>query len=180
MLSGRRAFEGATVPDCLAAILHDEPDWKRLPRATPAAVRRILRRCLEKDAEQRLRDAKDVQVEIQKAREPARRSPSLRARTAGPAASPRLTQLTLARGLEDSPVFSPDGDEMAFAADFEGVRKIFVRRVAGGAETPLTAGPYDDIQPVLVARRKDDCLRARAQGRAQARARGRFRRLRGR
>jgi Tol biopolymer transport system component len=147
MLSGRRAFAGETVPDCLAAILHDEPDWKHLPRATPASVRRILRRCLEKDPEQRLRDAKDVQVEIQRALQPARRERSRRARSSSPASAPRLTQLTLARGLEESPVFSPGGDEMAYAADADGVRKIFVRRVTGGGETPLTSGPYDDIQP---------------------------------
>ncbi|MFY9550493.1 MAG: protein kinase [Thermoanaerobaculia bacterium] len=147
MLSGQRAFEGETIPDYLAAILHEEPDWKRLPSATPPSVRRILRRCLEKDPEQRLREAKDAQVEIQEALQGPRRSRSRRARSASPGGVPRLTQLTLARGLEESPVFSPAGDEMAYAADFEGVRKIFVRPLAGGSGAPLTAGAFDDIQP---------------------------------
>ncbi len=146
MLTGRRAFGGETVADCLAAIVHDEPDWKRLPRATPAPVRELLRRCLEKDPEQRLGDAKHAQVEIQKALRPARRARSRRTR-GGTSAVTRLTQLTLGRGLEESPVFSPDGGEIAYAADLGGVRKIFVRHVGGGAGTPLTSGPFDDIQP---------------------------------
>ncbi len=49
MLTGKKAFGGASVPDIFAAVLHDEPDWKRLPRTTNASVRRLLQRCLEKD-----------------------------------------------------------------------------------------------------------------------------------
>ncbi|HEY3204737.1 MAG TPA: protein kinase [Thermoanaerobaculia bacterium] len=147
MLAGRRAFEGETVSDCIAAILHEPPDWTALPRATPAAVRRILRRCLEKDPEQRLRDAADARLEIDEMLQPARRGRRRRARPAAAASTPRLTQLTLARALEESPVFSPDGEMVAFAADVEGVRKIITRPVAGGAETAVTSGPFDDIQP---------------------------------
>ena len=159
---GRRAFAGETVPDCLAAILHDEPDWKRLPRATPAAVRRILRRCLEKDPEQRLRDAKDAQVEIQEA--PAAGAPgaeSPRARSSSSASAPRLTQLTLARGLEESPVFSPDGDEMAYAAD-HGRRSEDLRSPRGGGRRDGPhLGPLRRHPAVVVARRPNDRLRAR-------------------
>ncbi len=60
MLSGRRAFDGATATDALAAVVAREPDWNALPAATPAPVRRLLRRCLEKDARRRLRDAGDA------------------------------------------------------------------------------------------------------------------------
>ena len=147
MLTGRRAFAGETVADCFAAILHDEPDWKRLPGAVPTPLRRLLRRCLEKDTEKRLRDASEVRYEIGEALEPPTRSRARRARSPTPAAPTRLTQLTLSRGLEESPVFSPNGEELAYAADFEGVRKIFVRRAAGGGETRLTSGSHDDTQP---------------------------------
>ena len=44
MLTGRRAFEGDTVADTLAAVLRGEPDWSALHSATPASVRRLLRR----------------------------------------------------------------------------------------------------------------------------------------
>jgi Tol biopolymer transport system component len=141
MLTGQRAFSGETIPDCLAAILHENPDWKRLPRTTPAPVRRLILRCLEKDLERRFRDSRAARAEILAALQTPRRA------RAGPRSAPRLTPLTIARTLEESPVFSPGGDEIAYAADSDGVRKIFIRRVAGGGETPLTSGSHDDIQP---------------------------------
>src|SRR5262245_59868785 len=64
MLSGRRAFSGETLTDTLAAILEREPDWHVLPDATPSTIRRLLRRCLEKDSKRRLRDICDVRIEL--------------------------------------------------------------------------------------------------------------------
>ena len=49
MLAGKRAFEGETVSDTLAAILKKEPDWAALPEQTPRRVRRILRKCVQRD-----------------------------------------------------------------------------------------------------------------------------------
>src|SRR5499426_1423439 len=56
MLTGRRLFEGEDVSDVLAAVLRQQPDWSALPAETPASVRRLLRRCLERDPKKRLRD----------------------------------------------------------------------------------------------------------------------------
>src|SRR6516162_3195996 len=39
MLTGRAAFAGETVAEILAAVLTMEPDWKRLPAATPLSIR---------------------------------------------------------------------------------------------------------------------------------------------
>lgn len=64
MLTGRPAFAGATISDTIAAILGHEPDWKELSQATPARVRRLLQRSLEKDFKRRLRDIGDAQAEI--------------------------------------------------------------------------------------------------------------------
>ncbi len=64
MLSGRRAFDGGTTADVLAAVIGRDPDWSSLPPDTPAAVRRLLRRCLEKDPDRRLRDAGDASLEL--------------------------------------------------------------------------------------------------------------------
>jgi Tol biopolymer transport system component/tRNA A-37 threonylcarbamoyl transferase component Bud32 len=60
MLTGRRAFDGATSSDAIAAVLASEPDWSALSPAVPAGVRHLLRRCLEKDVRQRLRDIADA------------------------------------------------------------------------------------------------------------------------
>jgi len=67
MLTGARAFPGEDISDTLAAVLRADPDWKQLPADTPAAIRRLLRRCLEKDRRQRLRDIGDACLEIQDA-----------------------------------------------------------------------------------------------------------------
>jgi len=64
MLSGRMAFQGETTSDTIAAVLEREPDWATLPATTPASVRTMLRRCLEKDPKQRLRDIGDARIEL--------------------------------------------------------------------------------------------------------------------
>ena len=64
MLAGRRPFEGHTTTDALAAILSADPQWHLLPPATPEWLRRLLRRCLEKDARRRLRDIGDALAEM--------------------------------------------------------------------------------------------------------------------
>jgi serine/threonine protein kinase len=49
MLTGRRAFSGATGTDILAAVVTRDPDWQILPAAIPPAVRSLVRQCLQKD-----------------------------------------------------------------------------------------------------------------------------------
>ena len=65
MLTGRLAFDGNTRSDIVAGILEREPDWATLPADTPAAVRRLLRRCLEKDQRRRFRDIGDIKLELE-------------------------------------------------------------------------------------------------------------------
>ncbi|HET9384743.1 MAG TPA: serine/threonine-protein kinase, partial [Gemmatimonadales bacterium] len=64
MLTGREPFAGGTISDTLAAILEHEPDLTRLPADTPVPIRRLLRRCLEKDRRRRLESASDARLEI--------------------------------------------------------------------------------------------------------------------
>ena len=67
MLAGRRPFDGETISDTIAAILTREPEWTALPAATPAGIRGLLQRCLEKDDKRRLRDIGDARIEIERA-----------------------------------------------------------------------------------------------------------------
>jgi serine/threonine protein kinase len=62
MLTGRRMFEGETVSDTIAAILTRSPDYTALPSNTPASVRRVLERCLDRDPKQRLRDIGEARI----------------------------------------------------------------------------------------------------------------------
>jgi serine/threonine protein kinase/Tol biopolymer transport system component len=64
MLTGRPAFAGDTFSDTLAAVIRAEPDWTALPSATPAAIRRLLRRCLQKERHRRLDTAGAARIEI--------------------------------------------------------------------------------------------------------------------
>jgi serine/threonine-protein kinase len=68
MLSGRRPFDGATISDSIASVLTKDPDWTKLPPATPPSVRRLLRRTLDKDPARRLRDIADVRHDLDDAR----------------------------------------------------------------------------------------------------------------
>jgi serine/threonine protein kinase len=65
MLTGRPLFEGETVSDTLAAVLRQEIDWNRLPAETPGGVRRVLRRCLERDVRNRFHEIADVRIELE-------------------------------------------------------------------------------------------------------------------
>jgi eukaryotic-like serine/threonine-protein kinase len=76
MLTGRMTFAGETLTDTLAAILEREPDWRLLPDATPIQIRRLLRRCLEKDSNRRLRDIGDARSDIEDALSLSRRPAS--------------------------------------------------------------------------------------------------------
>jgi Tol biopolymer transport system component len=66
MLTGRRPFDGGTSSDTIAGILTREPEWTVLPAATPAKLRGLLTRCLEKDPKRRLRDIGEARIEIER------------------------------------------------------------------------------------------------------------------
>ena len=70
MLTGRTPFSGDSMTEVLGAVVLKEPDWTLLPRDTPQRVRSVLRRCLEKDPKQRIRDVADAAYELSAA-EPA-------------------------------------------------------------------------------------------------------------
>jgi Tol biopolymer transport system component len=84
MLTGTRAFPGDDVTETLAAVIKTEPDWSRLPGDTAPSIRRLLARCLVKDARLRIADVSTARIEIADARDesPAAARPDPRARRA--------------------------------------------------------------------------------------------------
>jgi serine/threonine protein kinase/Tol biopolymer transport system component len=58
MLCGKRAFTGDSSVEVMNAILKEEPP--ELPSSVPAALARIVRRCLEKEVGQRFQSAADL------------------------------------------------------------------------------------------------------------------------
>jgi len=121
MLAGRAAFTGETVTDIIAAVVSHEPEWTALPAATPASIRRLLARCLEKDPKRRARDIGDVRFEIdetmargssdarsaESASGPARLAGATRARTIAWAVLWAVLSASLAAGLAWSGVWPP-------------------------------------------------------------------------
>jgi serine/threonine-protein kinase len=65
MLTGRQLFSGETVSDIVAAVLTREPDWSALPPATPAHVRGLLRRCLERSLRRRLQAIGEARLALE-------------------------------------------------------------------------------------------------------------------
>ena len=64
MLAGRTAFGAATVSETVARILEGRPDLDALPSSTPVAIRRLVRRCLERPVRTRLQHIGDALADI--------------------------------------------------------------------------------------------------------------------
>jgi len=65
MLTGKPAFAGETISDTLAAVIRAEPEWDDLSGTVPRSIARLLRRCLTKDPNQRLRDIGEARIVIE-------------------------------------------------------------------------------------------------------------------
>jgi Tol biopolymer transport system component/predicted Ser/Thr protein kinase len=74
MLTGRRLFAGDEISDVLAAVLRQDVDLASLPPEVPPSVRRLLRRCLEKDPRKRLSSIGDARLELTELDEQAPRA----------------------------------------------------------------------------------------------------------
>ncbi|MFH1279125.1 MAG: protein kinase [Candidatus Eisenbacteria bacterium] len=98
MLAGRRLFSGETVSDTLASVLMKEADWNALPDSVPFRLRRLIRRCLERDPRRRLRDIGEARIVLE---EMAAGVPDDAPAAAPPAATGigRRTRLALAGAL---------------------------------------------------------------------------------
>jgi eukaryotic-like serine/threonine-protein kinase len=174
MLTGRRAFAGETGSECMVAVLERHPDWNALPRSTPASIRQLLRRCLEKDMRQRLRDIGDARADLADD-EPAEPNPASRPsaglRLAWVAAIAALAAALGAAGTwrmsapqvhapepsrvvrvtngplpEFAPAISPDRKWVAYvAASPSGRTDVWLRFVGGGDAINLTESADLDI-----------------------------------
>ncbi len=155
MTTGERLFERATVTDCLAAILKDNPDLNE----APLKIRRLLASCLEKDAPKRLRDIGDWQRLLEPAAVVAQQSkrssilPWVIAAVALLAAiglcavawehfteQPQVLRLNLSTpektrmyGIASLLAISPDGRRVAFGAQIDGKSGLWVRDLDGPA-----------------------------------------------
>jgi TolB-like protein len=65
MVSGQRAFQGASPADTMSAVLRETPMDLVLRTGTPPSLARLVRRCLEKDPADRFQSARDLRFAIE-------------------------------------------------------------------------------------------------------------------
>jgi Tol biopolymer transport system component len=84
MVTGHAAFADETISDTLARVLDRDVDWQAVPPGIPERIRDLLRRCLQKDVNRRLRDIGDARLELEEALTPLEaQSVEARARRSG-------------------------------------------------------------------------------------------------
>ena len=172
----RAAFAGDTISDTIAAILEREPDVRALPADTPTSVRHLLRRCLDKDLKQRLRDIGEARVELEAlvAAPPRHSRPTYRGvglnvlalmlvaagigvfyttRPSAPVTSPsEYTQLTNFTDSAVAPSLSPDGRMVTFKRgedSFLSRGQIYVKLLPNGESVQLTNDAGRKYAPVF-------------------------------
>ncbi len=152
-LTGRKAFEGESASDAIAAILRSDPDWTRLPAETPERIRTLLSRCLRKELDRRLRDAGDARLEI----EDALTEPETPTRPLAPTATVArpLTRFLISLPA-DAPValerqaalaLSPSGRALVYVGRRETSTQLYLRLMDRFEAVPMpgtqgAAGPF--------------------------------------
>ncbi len=169
LLTGKRMFVGETVSDTLAAVLQSEINWKALPKDTPPAIQRLLRRCLERDKKKRLRDVGEAWADAggrpaaaARARIPWVVSGVLAVAALGLASAlwlktrpverpliridAEFPDITLSNARGGAIVLSPDGTRIVFVArDSKRGDSLYTRRLDQSKPVRLdgTEGAYD-------------------------------------
>ena len=149
LLTGHRLFEGEDTSSTLAAVIMREPDLA----GVPPQVASLLKRCLQKDPKNRLRDIGDawalLSAEPAAPAKPALPAPSARLPWWLPAAVMLLLSATAfwflwrakppapqsfrfqipapGSATASFPALSPDGRHLAFVASHDGPEQIWVR-----------------------------------------------------
>lgn len=175
MLTGFAPFRRSTPAQTLAAIVHDDPRLPRTVTIGP--LERIVRHCLEKVPEERFQSVRDLIFDLDALPRDARPAQPIRApvrvsqrsvfttfacvlvgavayfvgqRTvsmAEPPAIHRVRPLTDFPGLEEFPSISPDRKAVAFTANVDGRRQIFVRLLSQGSPVAITKDAADHESP---------------------------------
>ncbi len=150
MLAGRRAFEGGSTGEAMAAILkEDPPDLSATGRNVSPGLERLVRHCLEKSPERRFQSARDLAYDLESlstasgaavgestVAPPSQkwRKPLIAAALLGigllagwalhatgrMAATPTYRRLTFRRGAVVRARFAPDGQTVIYTASWEG------------------------------------------------------------
>jgi eukaryotic-like serine/threonine-protein kinase len=184
MLTGKMAFYGETVTDILAAVIMKEPDWSLLPDNTPPAIRQLVKRCLKKEARQRLQAIGDARITLEEvlsgAQEPSSTAASSVSAPVWQQALPWTLVAVLAlvaviamwrpwRAAPTPPVVAqftiplppnellvPNGGGLAISPD--GAYLVYTRTLTPGAARRLFLRRMDESEAVPIAGTEDASL----------------------
>jgi Tol biopolymer transport system component len=150
MLSGARAFRSDTAAETMTAVLKDDPpEWPDPGHLVPFALERIVRRCLEKNPEQRFQSAEDLAFALEALSGTSHATASQQALgaarsklwavvsiatvaviavtimaylagTRSRAEPARFERVTFQRGYIKGARFAPDGQNVIYSAAWEG------------------------------------------------------------
>ncbi len=167
MLTGRQLYSGETMSEMLASVIKDQPDIDRLPAATPAAVRRLVRRCLDKDPQRRLQAIGEARIALDEApgEEPAAGPTTRSSRIPWLAAGALAIALAVVGGLYWKATRPPDRPLVRLSVDLgpqaeaglrttavlspDGNRLVFPVRPSGGL-VQLATRRLDQPVPTLL------------------------------
>ena len=164
MISGKPLFRGASTAETLAAVLTRDVDWN----AVPPQVRRLLRKCLERDPRKRLRDIGDFEMLLDDAKPADGPAPPARRAWRGLAAIAALASTAIGLGaalwhatrselhapvrftaeLGPNAVERP-GQGMDLALSQDGARIAYLVRPPGGALQVATRRLDESAQTIL-------------------------------
>jgi serine/threonine-protein kinase len=168
MLTGRHLYTGETISEILASVIKDAPSLAALPADTPAGVRRLLRRCLEREPRQRLQAIGEARIALDTPEletVPAPAAPPAIASRRWQAAAAVLALALLATGAwlwrSTHPALRPlvrlnvdlgpgavRGVNRTAAISPDGARIAFP--VNTGGTTQLATRLLDQVQPVII------------------------------
>lgn len=164
MITGKPAFSGENVVEIISGVVRADPDWRALPEHTPPAIRSLLKRCLQKDRNRRLRDIADARFQIEEALAvpahphavaPVRKSRERMLWIAGmlvvvsvmtflylrraPAEAPEIrVQIVTPPGADLTGfALSPDGRKLVFRAATEGKTQLWLRPLDSETAQPI-------------------------------------------
>ena len=170
LLTGKRAFQGESIQDTIAAVLEGEPDWQALPRKTPRRIRELLRQCLQKDTSRRLSFVADARRTIEQAQRGwsqwqatviaatvfavSAMGTALWLRNPSSPVSDRSDwiQLTKFPDPVSQPAFSSDGRKLAFVRGPRttyGLGQVYIKELPDGEPVQLTHDNFKKDDPVF-------------------------------
>jgi Tol biopolymer transport system component len=177
MATGERPFKGATQMSVISSILRDEPPLVSDVRPThPAALARIIRRCLQKDPSRRYQTATDLRNDLDdlsRNPRPARRHAAMAMAAVAvilvaaigawmlwsaagrerPFAVGTVERLT-SDGQAELAAISSDGRYVVHVKEGSGRPSLWLRQTATGSDVQIV--PPDDVDYRVLSFSRDD------------------------